>query len=77
MLTEETDTTEKQRNVVKYRQAIEALTAVAIQIAEDASSIHDSAQDILDALVEDLTDGDIDGQSEDGPVDVLAALDRN
>jgi len=75
MLTEETDTTEEQTHVVKYRQAIEALAAVTSQIAEDSSSNNDSAQDILDALVEDLTDGNIDGQGDEGVIDTLAALD--
>ena len=75
MLTEETDTTEEQIDVVRYRQAIEAVAAVANEIAQDSTSVDDSAQEILTALAEDLSDGVIDGQSEDGPIDVLAALD--
>ena len=75
MLTEETDTTEEQIDVVRYRQAIEAVAAVANKIAQDSTSVDDSAQEIFTALAEDLSDGVIDGQGEEGPVDVLAALD--
>jgi hypothetical protein len=73
-LTAETDTTEEQTAVAKNRQAIEALTAVALQLATD-SSASDTAQQILDALVEDLGDGKIDGQNDTDPVPTLAALD--
>jgi len=75
MLTTTTDTTEKQTSVVKYRQAIEALAAVAEKIAADSSVSTDSAQDIIDALVEDLRDGDIDGDNNGSSVATLAALD--
>ena len=74
MITDETDTAAEQTAVVKYRQAIEALAAIAIQISED-STASDTPQEIIDALIEDLSDGDIDGQSNEGVVDTLLALD--
>jgi len=62
--------------VAAYRQAIEALAAVAEQIAND-SAADDSPQDIVDALVEDLSDGVIDGENEDGAIDALTGLDED
>jgi len=74
LITSETDTVEEQTDVAAYRQAIEALAAVAEQVAND-SVADDSAQDIVDALVEDLSDGVIDGESDEGPIDALTGLD--
>jgi Beta-propeller repeat len=74
MITAETNTTAEQTAVVKYRQAIEALAAVSVKTAAD-STVSDTAQEIFDALTEDLTDGDIDGQSSTGAVGTLIALD--
>lgn len=54
--------------------AVEALAALTIQVPDDSSAT-DTPQDILDALVDDLTDGVIDGVGRDGIVPVLAALD--
>jgi hypothetical protein len=74
MINAETDTTAEQTAVVKYRQAIEALAAVSVKTAAD-STASDTAQEVFDALTEDLTDGDIDGQSSTGAVSTLIALD--
>lgn len=62
LLTEDTDTTDEQEDVAKYRLAIEALSAVVAKIAEDTSEI-DSATDALLALAKDLGDGELDGQA--------------
>jgi len=75
MITSDTDTTAERIKVVKYRQAIEALAAVSQQVAAASTTSDDSAQTIFNALIEDLTDGDIDGQSDTGVVGTLLALD--
>jgi hypothetical protein len=75
MLTAETNTTAELTAVAQHRQAIEALAAVTVQIAADSTTTSDSAQDVFGALIEDLYDGDIDGQNDGGAVGILLALD--
>ncbi len=74
MLTEETESDADQTAVVQYRQAVEAVAALATHVA-DGSTASDTPQEVLDALVEDLGDGSVDGMGDDGAVPVLAALD--
>lgn len=74
LLTDDTDTAAEQEQVVRYRQANEALAAVAQQVADD-SIANDTPQQIFDALVDDLADGEINGGNSGVPVTDLAALD--
>lgn len=74
LLTDDTDTAAEQEQVVRYRQAIEALAAVVQQVADD-SSASDTPQQIFEALIDDLADGEIDGENSGVPVAALAALD--
>jgi hypothetical protein len=60
--------------VARYRQAVEALAAVVQQVADD-SSASDTPQQIFEALIDDLADGQIDGENSGVPVAALAALD--
>ena len=69
--TSETD----QQNVLAYRVAIEDLGAVLQLIADEADSTGAvSADTILTAVAEDLSDGAIDGQSTDGAVTALTSV---
>jgi hypothetical protein len=74
ILTADTTTAEAQAQVVKYRAAIEAIAALADQVASDSSAA-DTPQEIFDGLTEDLKDGTIDGLNDSTPVTTLAALD--
>lgn len=73
LITDSTTTTESQEEVAAYRQAIEAVAAIANEIAEDIGG-GSSAQDVFDALIDDLSDGDIDGEGSDGAVATLATV---
>ena len=76
LLTNDTDTADEQGDVAAYRQAIEAVTAISAQIAADVQEKGGTAspQDAFNALTEDLTDGDLDGESEAGPIETVASL---
>lgn len=63
LLTDETDTPEEQQAVAEYRLAIEALSAVVDGIASETDDSDDTAEDVLNALAEDLADGEIDGMA--------------
>jgi len=76
LINDDTDNSTLQSEVAAYRQAIEAVSAVTKQISEN-SSAEDSPEQILEAIVIDLSDGDIDGRGSEGEVAVLAALDDN
>jgi hypothetical protein len=76
LITNTTDTPAEQAAVAAYRQAIEALGAIAAAIAEGVAVSGGSAtaQQIFDALTDDLTDGVINGQGETGPIEAMATL---
>lgn len=76
LITEETDTPAEQLQVALYRQASEALAAVTMFVADD-SSADDDPQMIFEALIEDLSDGEIDGEGPEGAVAALVALDES
>ena len=61
-----------------YRTAIEGLSAVVILMQEAAESTDpnttSTTTDILTAIAEDMTDGDIDGESKDGVIDAIAEI---
>lgn len=76
LLTNEIDTDREQADVVAYRQANEVVAALVIQ-ASEASSAEDTAQEILEALVLDIGDGDIDGSGLNGVVSELEVLDED
>lgn len=62
LLTDETNMPQEQENTAQYRLAIEALSAVLVDIAEETDSSEDTPTDALAALAEDLSDGALDGQ---------------
>lgn len=64
LLTDDPD--EDQAEVAAYRQAIEAVAAIANAVSEAGGGA--TAQDAFEALTEDLTDGIIDGQGDDGAI---------
>jgi hypothetical protein len=76
LLTDTTDSEDEQRQVLAYRQAIEALAAVVTLIVDDAKVNNPGSELTNDAVVAaiaaDLSDGDIDGQGADGPLLVLS-----
>jgi hypothetical protein len=74
LITNDTNTAQRQNDAAAHRQANEIIAAVVAKIAEDSTAA-DEPEQILQALVEDLTDGNIDGAGENGSVAVLAALD--
>ena len=61
-----------------YRTAIEGLSAIVILMQEAAESTNpnttSTTTDILTAIAEDMTDGDIDGESKDGVIDAIAEI---
>ncbi|MBN4053961.1 thrombospondin type 3 repeat-containing protein, partial [Haliea sp. AH-315-K21] len=58
--------------VAAYRQAIEAVAAIANAVSEAGGGAN--AQEAFDALTEDLTDGIIDGQSDSGEIASFTAV---
>jgi hypothetical protein len=74
LITTDTNTTQRQNDVAAHRQANEIIAALVAKVAEESTAA-DEPEQILQALVEDLTDGDIDGTGESGAVAVLTALD--
>mgnify|MGYP003651683421 CR=1 FL=1 len=75
LLTDETDTLEEQEATAEYRLAIEALSAVIVDIAEETNEIDDTPVDVLAALAEDLSDGELDGMTGGDAVSVLDGYD--
>eukprot|EP00752_Nemacystus_decipiens_P018886 g16942.t1 len=73
LITDETTSMDDQEDVAAYRQAIEAVAAVMVEIAEDNPEI-DSPQTAFEAIMEDLEDGQIDGMSGDEEVEALSDL---
>ena len=74
LVTAATTDTAALTSVVGYRQAIESLAVVVNDLSENVLSGASSSDDVLAALVEDMTDGDIDGQSESGAVSVFSSV---
>ena len=74
LVTADTTDTADLTSVVGYRQAIESLAVVVNDLSENVLSGASSSDDVLAALVEDMTDGDIDGQSESGAVSVFSSV---
>jgi hypothetical protein len=72
LITNDTTSAEDQADVAAYRQAIEAVAAIANAVSEAGGGA--SAQDAFEALTEDLSDGDIDGQGSDGAIANLATV---
>jgi hypothetical protein len=72
LVTSDTITVTQQADLVAYRQAIEAVAAIANALSESGGGA--SAQEAYDALIEDLSDGDIDGQSDSGAVEAFASV---
>ncbi len=74
LVTADTTDTESLTRVAGYRQAIESLAVVVNDLSENVLSGTSSSDDVLTALVEDMTDGDIDGQSESGAVSAFSSV---
>ncbi len=72
LLTDDTTDAAVQQSVAAYRQAIEAVAAVANEIAEAGGG--SSAQEAFEALTQDLSDGAIDGQSDEGAITALETV---
>ena len=72
LITDDTTSAADQAEVAAYRQAIEAVAAIANEVSEAGGGA--TAQEALEALTEDLSDGDIDGQSDEGVIDDLATV---
>lgn len=73
LVTENTTTINDLAEVIVYRQAIEAVSALTLLLRDDSSAT-DEPQDILNALIADLSDGVIDGNDRDGSVNGFATL---
>lgn len=69
--TNTTDSASKAK-VAAYRQAIEAVAAVANAVSQAGGGAN--AQEAFDALTEDLSDGTIDGQSDSGEIASFTAV---
>lgn len=74
LVTDTTTDTASLTAVVQYRQAIESLAVVVNDLSENVLSGASSPDDVLAALVEDMTDGNIDGQSESGAVPAFSSV---
>lgn len=61
LLTDETTSAEAQQSVAEYRLAVEAVSAIMVDIAEKTTAQDDTADDVLNAIAADLSDGEIDG----------------
>lgn len=72
LITNATTTPAQQAAVVAYRQAIEAASAVIAAVA--AAGGGDTPQAAMDALIEDLGDGVINGQVRAEPIAALSTL---
>lgn len=75
LLTNDTDTSDEQQGTAQYRLAIEGLSAIVKEIASDAAANAEDTNDILSAIAADLSDGEIDGQDEDGAIDAFGTVD--
>lgn len=79
LLTDETDTAEKQAVTAAYRTAVEVLTAVIVALQEQAAANTSegdapTSELILNGLANDLSDGAIDGMAGDVAVTTLAGV---
>ncbi len=72
ILTDDTTSDADQASVAAYRQAIEAVAVIANAVSAAGSGA--TAQDAFEALIEGLSDGSIDGQSDDGAIASLATV---
>ncbi len=77
MVTSDTTDIASQTSVVQYRQAIESLAVVINDLSTNVLGGTSSSDDVLAALVDDLTDGTIDGQSEDGDVEIFTDVESS
>src|SRR5690606_35488654 len=75
LLTGDTDTADEQQDTAQYRLAIEGLAAIIKEIASDQNANTENTKDILSAIASDLSDGEIDGQDEDGAIDAFGTVD--
>lgn len=66
LITNETADATSQAEVAAYRRAIEAVAAISAAVSTSGGGADPQAA--FDALTEDLSDGDIDGQSDTGSV---------
>lgn len=71
LLTDETTSAEEQQAVAEYRLAVEAVSALLNDIAVKTTSTDDNADDILDAIAADLSDGEIDGTVDGEAIDAF------
>ncbi|PCJ40938.1 MAG: hypothetical protein COA71_10080 [SAR86 cluster bacterium] len=72
LITATTTDSASKSQVAAYRQAIEAVAAIANAVSEAGGGAN--AQEAFDALTEDLTDGIIDGQSDSGEIASFTAV---
>ena len=75
LITANTTDSASKSQVAAYRQAIEAVAAVANAVSEAGGGAN--AQEAFDALTEDLSDGNIDGQSDTGAIATFTAIGAN
>ncbi|MCG8426707.1 MAG: cadherin-like domain-containing protein [Chromatiales bacterium] len=75
VLNDDTDTPEEQAQVAAYRLAVEAVSAVLSNAADDSTEDGDSATDVLSSMALDLSDGVIDGKKGDDDLLELAGVD--
>lgn len=81
LVNDDTDTSEEQGEVAAYRTAVEALSAVVVQLEADARQ--ENAQTtvstdlLLGALAEDMSDGEIDGLADGEAVSALGEVSDN
>ncbi len=73
LITNTTSSVNAQAEVASYRQAIEAVAALSVMLSDDTTDT-DTPMNLLQALAEDLSDGDIDGESKDGVVPAYLSL---
>ncbi|MCL1099675.1 thrombospondin type 3 repeat-containing protein, partial [Shewanella gelidii] len=69
MLVQETQTSEQQASTAAYRSAVEAFSAVVYQMQQAAGESDSSTDDIISGMASDLSDGMIDGNAGDEPVE--------
>ncbi len=76
LINDETDTAEEQENTAAYRTAVEALTAIVYEM-EQLSQGEGDTNSVLSELVDDLADGNIDGQVNGNTSTILNAAARD
>ncbi|MEM7097874.1 MAG: hypothetical protein AAF541_06395 [Pseudomonadota bacterium] len=73
LVTDDSTTESDLAATASYRMANEALAAITVDVADDAGT-DGTPEEVLNALVEDLTDGALDGRDSDGVVELLDEL---